>query len=48
MNSPQSQKLAVGSMVERYTKAATAKMTQPAIILMVLKFFIYREILGAK
>ena len=31
--SPQSQKLAVGSMVERYVNAATAKTAQPVMLL---------------
>jgi hypothetical protein len=43
MNSPQSQKLAVGSMVDKYTKAAMTNVAQPAIILMILKFFMYRD-----
>ena len=33
MNSPQSQKLAVGSMVTRYTTAAMTNMTQPVMLL---------------
>ena len=33
MNSPQSQKLAVGSMVDRYTMVATAQMPHPVQLL---------------
>jgi len=40
MNSPQSQKLAVGSMVERYTKEAIRKITHPEMVLMRLYLFI--------
>jgi hypothetical protein len=38
MNSPQSQKLAVGSMVSRYVMEAIAHTTQPVILLIFLKF----------
>ena len=38
MNSPQSQKLAVGSMVERYVKAATRKIIHPVMTFSFLKF----------
>src|SRR5512145_2235595 len=39
MNSPQSQKLAEGSMVDKYTIEAMAKVIQPAILFISLKFF---------
>ena len=40
MNSGQSQKLAVGSIVEQYVKAATAKISQPTMLLTSLYCFI--------
>ena len=41
MNSPQSQKDAVGSIVRRYVAAAMAKTTHPQIVFHNLKFFIF-------
>jgi hypothetical protein len=40
INSPQSQKLVVGSMVKRYTIAAIRKITHPLIRLTILKLLI--------
>jgi hypothetical protein len=40
INSPQSQKLAVGSLVNKYVKAATAKTIHPVMLLILLNFFI--------
>jgi hypothetical protein len=40
MNSPQSQKEAVGSIVRRYVAAAMAKTTQPQSVFQSLKFLI--------
>ena len=37
MNSPQSQRLAVGSRVHKYVNAAIAKTTQPVILFTLLK-----------
>ncbi len=41
INSPQSQKLAVGSIVNKYTKEAIAKITQPEILFRSLNCFIW-------
>jgi hypothetical protein len=41
MNSPQSQKDAVGSIVRRYVAAAMAKTTHPHSVFHNLKFFIF-------
>jgi hypothetical protein len=40
INSPQSQKLAVASIVDKYTKAAMANITQPVMLLIRLKLII--------
>jgi hypothetical protein len=45
MNSPQSQRLAVGSMVIRYVTAAIANVTQPAMLLINLYFFISDDLI---
>ena len=42
MNSPQSQKLPVGSMVDRYVNAATRKTSHPVTLSISLKCFIKR------
>jgi hypothetical protein len=41
MNSPQSQKEAVGSIVRRYVAAAMAKTSHPQSVFQSLKFFIF-------
>jgi hypothetical protein len=41
INSPQSQKLAVGSMVNRYVTAAIRKVIHPTILFSCLKLFIF-------
>jgi hypothetical protein len=45
INSPQSQKLEVGSMVSKYTIAAMAKANQPIKLLYKLNFFIIEKLM---